>query len=164
MFQAMNTSFFSSEASHRLIVIISHSYTRMSSAWEFSHFSICTIAQCNMYHFLFLSGNTTNFRNHLVKDHPEVLNEPSEPHRGSLGPSGRPSLKQATLPTMMAGSDSSRMRSGPLSKERQEEITGAIVTFILAALLPLCIIENRAFIQLLKVLEPRYTLDIVLTF
>lgn len=86
----------------------------------------------------YATSNTTNMNHHLQRHHKNVK---TAPEKTSL-PKGQLTMKQAlTL---------------PLSSPRAKQITRLIGEFIADYMAPFNIVENRKFIQMFKVLEPKF--------
>lgn len=86
----------------------------------------------------YTTSNTTNMNHHLQRHHKNVK---TAPEKTSL-PKGQLTMKQAlTL---------------PLSSPRAKQITRLIGEFIADYMAPFNIVENRKFIQMFKVLEPKF--------
>lgn len=87
---------------------------------------------------LYTTSNTTNMNHHLQRHHKNVK---TAPEKTSL-PKGQLTMKQAlTL---------------PLSSPRAKQVTRLIGEFIADYMAPFNIVENRKFIQMFKVLEPKF--------
>ena len=103
-------------------------------------------AVCRLCHSeLSYSGNTTNLRTHIERHHPiehKLLN--SEPKKEQYS-------KQQTLQEVVE-------RLNPLSSdsERHVKLVSAIGNFIAQDMQPLSVVENKGFMELMKVAEPRF--------
>ena len=101
-------------------------------------------AVCRLCHSqLSYSGNTTNLRTHVERHHPiehKLLN--SEPKKEQYS-------KQQTLEEVVE-------RLNPLSSdsERHVKLVSAIGNFIAQDMQPLSVVENKDFLELMKVAEP----------
>ena len=91
------------------------------------------------------SGNTTNLRTHIERHHPiehKLINP--EPRKEQYS-------KQQTLEEVVE-------RLNPLSSdsERHVKLVSAIGNFIAQDMQPLSVVENKGFLDLMKVAEPRF--------
>ena len=88
------------------------------------------------YSVLKYSGNTTNLTHHLKRKHPTVsVSKSTETFHSIFGPTKLPS-----------------------SSRRAREITSAMAQFIVKDLRPYVVVENEGFKNLIKVLEPKYSI------
>ncbi len=90
--------------------------------------------------FDLVSGNTTNFRAHLTRDHEAEVGHAKHT---------QPKIKEFVGEKM-------KKKSVPLPGPRQEEICEAIGDYIVHSLLPLSMVEDTTFRNLLAALEPRF--------
>ncbi|KAK0144340.1 Zinc finger BED domain-containing protein 1 [Merluccius polli] len=88
----------------------------------------------------YTTSNTTNMNHHLQRHHKNVK---TAPEKTSLK-KGQLTMKQALTPTL------------PPSSPRAKQITRLIGEFIADYMAPFNIVENRKFIQMFKVLEPKF--------
>ena len=103
-------------------------------------------AVCRLCHGeLAYSGNTTNLRTHIERHHPiehRLLKSESKKEHHS---------KQQTLHEVVE-------QLNPLSSdsERHVKLVSAIGNFIAQDMQPLSVVENKGFLELMKVAEPRF--------
>ncbi|XP_041830825.1 E3 SUMO-protein ligase ZBED1-like [Melanotaenia boesemani] len=88
----------------------------------------------------YTTSNTTNMNHHLQRHHKNVK---TAPEKTSL-PKGQLTMKQALTPIL------------PPSSPRAKQITRLIGEFIADYMAPFNIVENRKFIQMFNVLEPKF--------
>ena len=118
------------------------------------------------------SGNTTNLTDHLKRKHPTFAKHaaatPSEVKFKSLTSPYHPatalhtSKSEATESTQQPQPGSFHSIFGttklPVTSRRAKEITGAMAQFIVKDLRPYSVVQNSGFKNLIRVLEPKYTI------
>lgn len=132
---------------------------KTSKVWI--HFAITTDASapvCNICKesVKIKDGSTTNMRNHLNRKHniqvecrpAKRQQSPSPSDNESETHSGHKKAKQVSLGNFF----------GKLTKSKEELITKAIANHIVQDLRPLDSVNDTGFVQLVKLLEPRYTM------
>lgn len=97
---------------------------------------------CKLCHAVipYTTSNTSNMNHHLQRHHKNVK---TAPEKTSL-PKGQLTMKQALTPTL------------PPSSPRAKQITRLIGEFIADYMAPFNMVENRKFIQMFNVLEPKF--------
>ena len=92
------------------------------------------------------SGKMTNLKNHFCSYHlPEYRDRYSDEHGGT-------SATQSQLDVFYKASRSVKMLSS--SSQRAQELTGAMVDFLMCDLRPVHVVDSVGFLHLLNVAEP----------
>ncbi|XP_056120602.1 E3 SUMO-protein ligase ZBED1-like [Rhinichthys klamathensis goyatoka] len=97
---------------------------------------------CKLCHAVipYTTSNTSNMNHHLQRHHKNVKTAPEK----TCLPKGKLTMKQALTPTL------------PPSSPRAKQITRLIGEFIADYMAPFNMVENRKFIQMFNVLEPKF--------
>ena len=104
----------------------------------------CRLCQMEVMH----SGRTTNLKNHFCSHHlPEYRDRYSDEHGGT-------SATQGQLDVFCKASRSVKKLFS--SSPRAQELTGAVVDFLMRDLRPVNVVDSVGFLHLLNVAEPQY--------
>ena len=99
------------------------------------------------------SGNTTNLTDHLRRKHPTFTTSETRGTHKSKVPVSAPALPAAE--GTIANIFGAKLAS---TSQRAKSITAAITQFIVRDLRPYSVVQNEGFRNLVRVMDPKYTL------
>jgi len=127
-----------------------------SDIWEHMTKTTSKTVECKLCNKEFAyHGSTSTFSRHLQTAHPLVLNAP-KPSSSSTS-SSTPSTSKTSQPTLLFG-------ARKFSEARQEKANELLTKFIISNMLPLSLVDDEAFQEFVRFLEPEYKVPCRQTF